>query len=381
MIKPIQVAIDISSLPYGRGVSRYTSNLVRGLSGVQEVALTLYGYSLRNYSQLAKQTRELQVENPKTQITLEKLAPTALNWMWKLRQHQVSKLMPHIDVFHSWDWLQPPDRSLPLVSTIHDLALLRFPDSAHSKILKMHQQAWKILKNRQHSQVIAVSQATKHDIVQNLGINPNRIHVIYEALPFETIRAGESLDTDLYDKLKAKLKLDKPYILFVGTREPRKNLDRLIQAWQPVAKDVDLLIAGDSGWDETDQKQYQHHPRFMGRVSEPELVVLYQEAEILAYPSLYEGFGLPILEAFYHGTPVLTSDNSGMKEVAGNAAELVEPTSIDSIHHGLTTLLSESESEQKKRLQKMVLRLQLFDWNRVARQTLSVYQAAVRALG
>ncbi|MBP9781586.1 glycosyltransferase, partial [Candidatus Woesebacteria bacterium] len=101
---------------------------------------------------------------------------------------------------------------------------------------------------------------------------------------------------------------------------------------------------------------------------------LYDQARLFLYPSLYEGFGLPILEAFHHGTPVITSNNSGMTEVAGNAAVLVDPLEFESIRDGITTILQEDQATEKIRDQRMILRLQMFRWEDTARQTLSVYQ-------
>lgn len=112
-------------------------------------------------------------------------------------------------------------------------------------------------------------------------------------------------------------------------------------------------------------------------MSDQELSVLYAQAQLFAYPSLYEGFGLPILEAFQHGTPVITSDISAMIEVAGNAAELVDPTSVEQITEAIKKILNENKTEQQHRLQRMIIRKQMFNWNKVARQTLAVYQKAV----
>ena len=138
--------------------------------------------------------------------------------------------------------------------------------------------------------------------------------------------------------------------------------------------------AGESGWDESEEvaKSFEHMPRFLGRVTDTQLSVLYANAEVFVYPSLYEGFGLPILESFHHGTPVLTSNNSGMAEVAGNAAELIDPTSVDSIVDGLSKLLNETKEEQSKRLQRMIIRLQMYNWDQTARETIEVYQQAIR---
>ncbi len=378
----MQVAIDISSIPYGRGVSRYTSNLVRALLEHTDIKLSLYGNSLRQYGELEKFIKQLRNTKKTFSIqhsTLNRLPPSLINLAWQFNQLKVKKQLPNIDVFHSWDWMQPPDKDLPLVSTIHDLAILKFPETAHPKIVKQHERTWKILQKRQ-AQIIAVSQATKNDLIELLDWNPKYITVIHEALPVETKQVADNLSEEDFERIKKRLKLDQPFILFVGTREPRKNLYRLIKAWEPLAKDFQLIIAGESGWDETSSSKElklsqnaRENLRFLGRVEDSELVVLYSEANAFAYPSLYEGFGLPILESFSFGTPVLTSNVSSLPEVAGNAAILVEPKSIESIRGGLEKLLGESKAKQDKRLQQMIIRLHQFSWEKVARQTAGVY--------
>ena len=375
----MNVGIDITATIYGRGVSRYTSNLVRALLKSGKVRLTLYGSSLRQRSELVTIAENLKKEtNSKAETVIQSYPPSLYNFLWnKVGYPKIKSLLPSINLFHSWDWIQPPDKDIPLVSTIHDVALLKFPETAHPKIKAMHEQSWKILKNAE-AHIIAVSRATKKDVVEMLGIPERLVHVVHEALPIEVEQVAESLDEDQEAILKAHLKLEKPYILFVGTREPRKNLKRLIEAWLPLEEEVELVIAGEEGWDETD-KQFANvkNLRFLGRVTDQELSVLYSNAKLFAFPSLYEGFGLPILEAFYHGTPVVTSNTSSMPEIAGNAAELVDPQSVESIRKGLQTILSESDQEQKTRIQRMIIRQHMFSWQKVAQETLAVYQKAV----
>lgn len=373
----MRAGIDITSIIYGRGVSRYTTNLVDALSKRSDVSLELYGSSLRQKPVLEQFAQQRHI--PRKDCHFQSYPPKALDVLWNtLGQNQIRKVMPGIEVFHSWDWLQPPDKHLPLVSTIHDLAILKFPETAHPDILRMHRKAWHRLKQRK-AQIIAISRATKHDILEYLDIPADDVHVIYEALPNDIKVVGDSLSDEQAEQIKLRLKLDRPYILFVGTREPRKNLQRLIEAWQPLAKEVELIIAGEAGWDETSNLKagVAERVRFLGRVSDQELAVLYSEAELFAYPCLYEGFGLPILEAFYYGTPVVTSGVSSMVEIAGNAAELVDPLSVESITRGLELVLHESGRDQEKRLQRMVVRLHMFSWDKVAEETVRVYQRAI----
>lgn len=371
----MNIGVDISSLVFDRGVSRYTANLVRSLASDPSLNLYLYGSSLRQESYLKKQIKSLTINaKAKVSVKIQKLPPSLLTKFWDFGFNPVSKIFPKLDVFHSWDWIQPPDKKLPLVSTIHDLAILKFPETAHNEILKRHQKSWDILKKRQ-AQIIAVSQATKKDIIELLDIPAKQITVIHEALPQETLSVAEKLSDEKYEEIRVKLKLSKPFLFFVGTREPRKNLLKLIEAWQELASDYDLVIAGAEGWDKSDQEsiKFNHQPRFLGKVSDQELVVLYSEAKCFVYPSLYEGFGLPILEAFSFGTPVVTSNISSMPEVAGNAAVLVNPLNAKDILAGIKEILNENKEQEQRRLQKMIIRLQVFSWDKVAAQTKQVY--------
>lgn len=373
----MNVGLDISAVVFGRGVSNYTSNLVQALNTYADVNLELLGYSWGEYQAMQRWFTRSNL-SPRAKATILKRSPKFQELLWKLNLAKISDTLPNLDVFHSWDWLQPPDSNMPLVSTIHDLAIKHSPDTAHPDILAHHEQSWKILKQR-NAHIIAVSRSTKQDICTLLNINPNLVHVVYEALPKETEELAKNLSEDKYSTIKSQLQLTKPFILFVGTREPRKNLARLVEAWQPLATEVDLIIAGAAGWDETTNHRLKYQPRFLGKVSNEALVVLYSEAELLAYPSLNEGFGLPILEAFYFGTPVVTTNGSAMKEVAGNAAELVNPLEVESITDGMKLILNESSDQQKKRLQRMIIRRQLFSWKDVAMKTKAVYQTAIES--
>ncbi len=368
----MNIGLDITPIIYGRGVSRYTANLARALNNKHSIKLSALGYSWRNKSQLEKFVKN----NHFYHSSLHATPPSIMSWLWKLGKKPVAALLPQVELFHSWDWLQPPDKDLPLVSTIHDVAMIKYPATAHPRILAAHQRSWKILQQRR-AQIIAVSHTTKNDIVKLLGIPSYLVHVVHEALPAEFKKTSQQLTEDEAKWIKNKLQLNKPYLLFVGTREPRKNLTRLIEAWRPLAKDYQLIVAGAKGWDKTENTR---HPqlRFLGQVSDKELAVLYGEAEVFCYPSLYEGFGLPILESFFHGTPVLTSNISSMPEVAGNAAELINPENVTDIQKGLETILNESIDEQRKRLQRMIIRLQMFNWETVAEETIQVYQKALQ---
>jgi glycosyltransferase involved in cell wall biosynthesis len=374
----MKIGLDFTSAIYDRGVSRYTKNLVRAMLELGNIDLALYGSSFRQHDQLIRAAKEIMDETRSQQnleLAFQKYPPSVLQLLWKMGLNPIKKQIKDLDVFHSWDWLQPPDVDVPLVSTIHDLAIIKYPETAHPKVVKAHQESWKILKERD-AEIIAVSQATKKDIVRLLDIPAYRVHVIPEALPREIKMVNEMMSEEMAERIKTEFNLKKPYLLFVGTREPRKNLNRLIEAWIPMQDQFDLIIAGETGWDGS-EAQEQLGLRFLGKVTDQVLNVLYAEAEAFVYPSLDEGFGLPILEAFYHGTPVVTSNVSALIEVAGNAAELVDPEDVDDIRRGIDLIVNENPQEQQQRLQRMIIRMHMFSWHLVAEQTLEVYKKAI----
>ncbi|NCO12365.1 MAG: hypothetical protein AUJ41_00835 [Candidatus Pacebacteria bacterium CG1_02_43_31] len=382
----MKIGIDITPAIYHRGVSRYAVNLAKNLNKEMGVTLSVFASSLRQSALLKEIAKNILSYSPEISTHASfnekcKILPypqSILEKMWQFGLNPVSNYLKDLDVFHSWDWIQPPDKNIPIVSTIHDLAILKFPETAHHQILRAHKRSWEKLKENK-SHLIAVSRATKKDIMDLLGYPAYMIHVVHEALPEEFRKVSDAITEEIALNIKNKLSLNKPYILFVGTREPRKNLLRLVEAWQSLAEDFDLLVAGNKGWDQIEEKakQFKYEPRFMGRVDDQELSVLYSYASVFAYPSLYEGFGLPILESFYLGTPVLTSNNSGMIEVAGNAAELIDPESPADITRGLRKILNENKAEQQKRMQRMIIRQQMFDWKKVAQETVKVYKRAI----
>ena len=190
-------------------------------------------------------------------------------------------------------------------------------------------------------------------------------------------------DRDVLSRVRAAYHLPPAFILFVGSLEPRKNIPRLLAAYArlktTLKNEVHLVIVGGQGWLNDDvhatiQKlDLRSRVHCLGYVNEEDLPVLYSLATVFAYPSLYEGFGLPIVEAMQCGAPVLTSNVSALPEVAGNAALLVSPTNIDEIASGLTRLLEQAELRQEFRL-RGYQRVQDFSWERCARETLAVYR-------
>lgn len=226
--------------------------------------------------------------------------------------------------------------------------------------------------------IIAPSEATRREIIEILRINPDRIRVISEAA--RTNMQPQTAET--IAAVKAKYGILGDYVLYTGTIEPRKNLLRLIRAYEEVLKGAEskpqLVVCGGRGWKDQEvfeligELKLQQQVKFTGYVPDSDLPALYSGAMVFAYPSLYEGFGLPPLEAMACGAPVLTSATSSLPEVVGEAGIKVDPTDV----HAIARELGRMIADQSLRLQlgqKGLERSRLFSWERAANETQSVY--------
>jgi glycosyltransferase involved in cell wall biosynthesis len=298
-------------------------------------------------------------------------------WEQTLVPFQVARLRP--DVFHSPNYILPVALSCPAVVTVHDLCFLdldvqRLRSHLYLRALTSH-------AVRRAARVICVSEATRDDVVRHYPHAAERIRVIGEGVALRFERRSE----DEVQEIAGRLGITGPYVLFVGTLEPRKNLVRLIRAFADAIADGELphhlVIAGGTGWmDAAIREAWQSSParsriRFVGYVSEDDLPGLYSGADLFAYLSLDEGYGLPPLEAMACGAPVLSSSAGSLPEVLGQAAELVDPQDEGGIARALSGLLR--DRRRRHRLARAgVVQASRHRWSRVAEQTMAVYREA-----
>lgn len=271
---------------------------------------------------------------------------------------------------------------VPSVVTVHDLAFLAYPTAFHVAKRRYLTTMTRLSVHRAH-RVIAVSAHTRDDLVHHFGVRPERIAVIPNAAD-ERYRPAD--DPATVARFKAEHHLPDRFILFVGTLEPRKNLRRLIEAFalfSDAEADVRLVIVGASGWLTSDLAPLvQAHGlsdriTFTGYVPDDDLPRWYQAATVFCYPSLYEGFGLPVLEAMACGTPVVTSRTSSLPEIAGDAALLIDPTDVDGIARALRTVLA-GDARRQQMSAAGIARSRLYAWERTAADTLDVIRDAAR---
>jgi glycosyltransferase involved in cell wall biosynthesis len=288
-----------------------------------------------------------------------------------------------IDLFHSPDFTLPPlthgTRSL---LTVHDLSFIRDPESADSALRAyLNRVVPRSVARADH--VLADSESTRADLIELYRTPPAKVSVLYSGVDE---RFRPVTDSAALNAVRAKYDLGGwPFVLAVGTLQPRKNYVRLIQALaQLPLPDVCLVIVGGRGWlfgaifAEVERLGLRARVRFPGFANDADLPALYSAARVLAYPSLYEGFGLPILEAFACGTPVVTSTASSLPEVAGDAALLVPPTDVDALAAALTAALTD-DALRADLIHRAQARLPLFSWEKSARQLLKMYERLLGA--
>ncbi len=326
----MKVGIDISSVIYGTGVSNYTLELLRCLP---PDILVPFGYSLRRLSEL-KRTNLKGVSLP--------FPPTFMDFLWnRLHLINVETFTGQIDIYHSSDWTQGPSKCKK-VTTIHDLSPFLYPEETDPQIVSVHtaRMKWVVAEC---DKIICVSSSTANDLKRLFPDTSNRIITIPEALPSK------------YLNLRPQITKSTNYVLAIGSRQPRKNIARLKAACELLHQK--LIIVGE-GSD-------------LGYVSDQDLVNYIAGASAFVYPSLYEGFGLPILEAFYHKTPVACSNTSSFPEVAGNAAVYFDPYNIDQ----MAKAIAEAIKNKQKLVELGTKQLAKFSWEKCAQETFEVYKS------
>jgi glycosyltransferase involved in cell wall biosynthesis len=325
----MRVAIDVSPLAQTRaGTARYLKGLMRELERRDDVTVSTRSFGGRS-----------------------RLSTLARDGAWYPflvgREHAA-------DVLHCPTYRGPLRSKVPLVVTVHDLAVLRHPE-AFNRWTRTYSPRVVPAVLRAARRVIAVSDFTRRELVELLGVPDEKIRVVPNAVADEFTQEGPAEDGD--------------YVLAVGTLEPRKNLDRLVAAVGKSGRE--LRVVGARGWGGIELRG--NGVRWLGEVDDAELARLYRGAACVAYPSLYEGFGIPVLEAMACGTPVVTTRGTAMEEVADGAAVLVDARDPEQIAAGIERAAAERETLVPRGLE----RARAFRWDAVAAATVAVYREAV----
>jgi glycosyltransferase involved in cell wall biosynthesis len=365
----MRVAIDARKL-HDFGIGTYIRNLLRQLARIDqqtEYILLSPQPDLDIAAHLGPNFRTVLEPSPNYSLREQLHVP------WVLHRERP-------DVFHAPHYVLPPAVRCRSVVTIHDCIHLMFPQYLPSKAAYAYARASMWAAVKQSDCILTVSEASKRDILHFFNVAPEKIVVVYNAIDEQFWLTPPE---DEVARVRERYQLDHQFVLYVGNIKPHKNLVRLIEAFDELRRtgleDLKLLIIGDEISKLPALRRAVHghklhkHVRFLGYVNDETLRALYRLAAVFVFPSLYEGFGLPPLEAMASGTPVVTSNQSSLPEVTGDAAVLVDPYDVTSIMDGMRRVLTDRALADDLR-RRGPERAREFSWARSVEKTRQVYE-------
>ena len=395
----MRIGIDYTAAARQRaGIGRYTRELIAALLALAEQDGTLpHQYVLfaaigglpRTHWQREMDRLRAICHSPLAIRTL----PLSDDWLARL-WHRLRLPVPvetvtgPLDLFYSPDFVLPPTRrSTRALLTVHDLSFLQYPEHFVPKLVQYLTQV--VTRSVARADlVLADSEATRADLIAHLGTDPHKVEVLYSGVDSRFCPQPEQGEAE---RIRARYSIGgpstgsgrcQPYVLSVGTLQPRKNYVRLIRAFTRLSSDAQLVIAGGKGWLYEDiLAEAEKHPnrvRVLGFVEDRDLPALYRGASLFAFPSLYEGFGLPVLEAMACGVPVVCSDVSSLPEVAGDAPLLVDPLATDDLAEAMARALEEADLRQGM-IARGLAQAARFSWERAARQLVATFDALLES--
>ncbi|AFI83948.1 hypothetical protein Q7A_1108 [Methylophaga nitratireducenticrescens] len=374
----MKVLIDVDALiPPLSGIGRYTFNLVSALQSSNAIKELRYVQAGKIVNELEPSETANAARHLARKLPLKSLVRSARQFYIAQRFEKHSRVMSDF-IYHAPNYMLLPFKGHSVV-TIHDLSFLRHPEfHPEDRVLFWKKNIYKVMNRA--DQIITDSEFQRREICELLNVDESIVSSIHLGVEKEYHPYDESECSEILQKYDLRYK---QFNLVVSTIEPRKNFRRIIEAFTALPDylkaSYPLVIVGDKGWlsadihVEIDKLIIAGYAKKLGYVAENELPKLYAAASVFIYPSLYEGFGLPVLEAMACGTCVLTSDTTSIPEVAGDSCMLVNPYSIDAIKTGLELLLS-NQSLQEEYGVLGINQAKEFTWEKCLNETLSIYQ-------
>ena len=337
----MKVALELQPCCGNRsGIGMYTYELARRMRSGDglEFAGNVFNFLGRNDNENALAGIEMPIRVQKT------MPYGGYRRIWHRVPIPYQALFPPADLSVFFNFIVPPRIKGKAIAVVYDMTYLRYPETMNeSNLRRIHRDiAYSVARS---DRIVTISQFSKREIHELLQVPSEKIEVVYSA-PSVTAETAD------FQMVQQRLGIRRPYLLYVGTIEPRKNLIRLIQAFNRLKKEVgiphQLVLAGGGGWKTeeihraAETTPFADEIRFTGYLSSGEKNTLYQNADAMVFPSLYEGFGMPPLEAMLFGCPVICADAASLPEIAGTAAELVDPLDVQGIAQGIWRVLSDS---------------------------------------
>lgn len=370
----MRIGLDISVLSNQKktGIAVYIYNLIDALLKInRNDEFVLFGIStLDTYKHL----KNIEFKKyPNVELVIKKLPAkffrTAFILWQRLDWPPIEYFIKEVDIFHSFNWFLPPQRHGSKVATVFDMTTKLFPELHHKRTVELENIRLERIK-RLADLVVTISQNSRKDFQK---FSPDsRVEVIYPAA--DNFKRRQNLDKNSVRKILQKYHIRNKYFLSVATLEPRKNLPTLINAYLKGCFTADLVLVGTPGWGEgVAQITSSKKVKFLGFIAFEDLQVLYKNAEIFIYPSLYEGFGLPVLEAMLSGTCVICSNTSSLTEVGGDALLYINPKSEESIKEAIEKI-EKNDNLKKRLIEKGFKQADKFSWRKSAEKLNLLYQ-------
>lgn len=370
----MKIGIDVSCLSKRKtGIGYYTYYLIRGLSKIDK-GNKYYLFSSKKFT--------LKLTGDNFTINFSSF-PGYLHAFWEQFWLPFEAFKYKVQLLHSPNYSIPLLFSGPTIITIHDLSVCLFAQT-HPWLRRLKHNLLLSPLIKRASKIITVSENSKKDVKKLFGIPEEKIAVIYHGVSSDFHPIS---DQNYLESIRRKYNLPHYFILYVGTLEPRKNIPTLLKAFSLLRnkKNVKhkLVIVGKKGWqykeifDALEKLNLKNDVVFTGYLPEEDLPAIYNLADLFTYPSLYEGFGLPPLEAMACGCPVITSNTSSLPEVTGNAALLVNPHSRREIYEGMDAILS-NHKLRNRFIEDGIEQSRKFSWEETARRTLKVYEGVCK---
>jgi glycosyltransferase involved in cell wall biosynthesis len=353
----VRIVLDVSPLSHPRtGVGNYIRGSLLGLVEAGEHEVVAFAPA----SPRGRREIETSLEGIDVERRLPVLpAAHAVRTAWsRLGVLVADRVVGSFDVFHFSDWMYPPQRSGIRSTMVHDLVPVHFPEWVHARTRRMHGAKYRNAA-RSCDVVIVNSRFTGDDVAETFGVPRERIHVAYPGVDSEFTPEGD------------RLQLGRPYALTVATLEPRKNLARLVEAHRRLGGELALVVAGAAGWGAQTALDVEDIVR-LGYTPPQDLPSLYRGASLVVYPSLFEGFGMPIVEAMACGVPVVASSHPSMDEASGDAAVRADPNDPGAIAEAIRSALEHRDELVPKGLEHA----RTFTWLANGRAHLAAWEAA-----
>jgi glycosyltransferase involved in cell wall biosynthesis len=374
----MKITIDTSCLAIcpNSGLSEVVRNLISELPLVEDGNHFNYFY---NY---LRSERKVPKHSPKNTVNQTLRVPRKfVDWLWRFNWFPNDFILPKADIYHSLHVQVPPSIQMKKILTVHDCRFLALPEIYSEREVKNYFSLMNLSLKRADL-VVAVSKHTRLELLKYFTISENRIKVIHNG--FRPYHSAENREQKEIENFTKKNRLPKDYLLFIGVLDPRKNLEGLIKALLKLKKErndcPDLVIAGISQKDWCKSNQYKKavelnllkHIHITGVLEKDILWGITENAFALCYPSVYEGFGFPPLEAMSQGVPVLAGNNSSIPEITGNAACLVNALNVDDIADGLLKIIYKNDYRQKL-IKRGFEQIKKFSWPQTAAKYIQLY--------